>query len=524
MAKQIVEELVGVLGLDVNDASFKKGDQALGKTGVSFSHVAAMATAAAGAVQAAISGMVLSFAESADASGKFASRIGVSVEGLTSLRHAVEQTSTATGQQFNTGLQRMTRRISEANAGSKGLADGLKELGLEAAVLAKMSPDEQFLAIADAMKEVENSGDQTRLTMKFFDSEAVELVNTLRLGSDAIRDLQKDARELGIVLSDEDAKAAAEFNDQLDIAQKSLGGVKNEIGRNLLPVFTELAVSFSEFVKDNKELIQSGLLRFFEGFAFVMKAAAVATGLFLAFKLGAALTGMMIAMRGLTFATLAFNASALLIPIAIGLFAAALVLIGDEIVTFINHGDKADSFMGRLAKKFPLVGDAIELILFPIKRLGNFLGESVGFIVQLIASGGDLQSAFNNLSIADGLKQQFKEILDSWNAFKGGASSFFKENLGIDLFGGGDDLAGEAQNGATVGAAGGNYVPTLPEDMSLPNSFANTGAIPQMPPNVTNVNVDATGMDRTELKATIDSYKGQDNADSARTNKTGMAY
>ena len=524
MAKQIVEELVGVLGLDVNDASFKEGDRALGKTGVSFSHVAAMATAAASAVQAAISGMVLSFAESADASGKFASRIGVSVEGLTSLRHAVEQTSTVTEQQFNTGLQRMTRRISEANAGSKGLTDNLKELGLDAAELSKMSPDEQFLAMADAMKEVENSGDQARLTMKFFDSEAVELVNTLRLGSDAIRDLQKDARELGIVLSDEDAKAAAEFNDQLDIAQKSLGGVKNEIGRNLLPVFTDLAVAFSEFVKDNKELIQSGLLRFFEGFAFVMKAAAVATGLFLAFKLGAALTGMMIAMRGLTFATLAFNASALLIPIAIGLFAASLVLIGDEIVTFINHGDKADTFLGRLAKKFPMVGKAIELILFPIKRLGNFLGESVGFIVQLIASGGDLQSAFDNLSIADGLKEQFKEILDSWNAFKGGASSFFKENLGIDLFGDGDDLAGEAQSGATIGGAGGNYVPTLPEDMSMSNSFANTGAIPQMPPNVTNVNVDATGMDRTELKATIDSMRGQDNADSMRANSTGKAY
>ena len=418
MAKQIVEELVGVLGLDVNDASFKKGDQALGKTGVSFSHVAAMATAAAGAVQAAISGMVLSFAESADASGKFASRIGVSVEGLTSLRHAVEQTSTATSQQFNTGLQRMTRRISEANAGSKGLADGLKELGLEASVLAKMSPDEQFLAIADAMKEVENSGDQTRLTMKFFDSEAVELVNTLRLGSDAIRDLQKDARELGIVLSDEDAKAAAEFSDQLDIAQKSLGGVKNEIGRNLLPVFTELAVTFSEFVKDNKELIQGGLLRFFEGFAFVMKAAAVATGLFLAFKLGSGLMFMAAQMRGLTFATVLFNASALLIPIAIGAFAAALVLAGDEIVTFINHGDKADSFLGRLAKKFPLVGKALELVLSPFKKLGTFLGQAVGLIVQLVTGAGNLQEAFNNIDLVSGLKDQFKEILDSWGACK----------------------------------------------------------------------------------------------------------
>ena len=48
-----------------------------------------------------------------------------------------------------------------------------------------------------------------------------------------------------------------------------------------------------------------------------------------------------------------FSAAALLVPIAIGLFAAALVLIGDEIVTFINHGDKADSFLGQAGKKIP---------------------------------------------------------------------------------------------------------------------------------------------------------------------------
>ena len=479
MAKQIVEELVGVLGLDVNDASFKKGDQALGKTGVSFSHVAAMATAAAGAVQAAISGMVLSFAESADASGKFASRIGVSVEGLTSLRHAVEQTSTATGQQFNTGLQRMTRRISEANAGSKGLADGLKELGLEAAVLAKMSPDEQFLAIADAMKEVENSGDQTRLTMKFFDSEAVELVNTLRLGSDAIRDLQKDARELGIVLSDEDAKAAAEFNDQLDIAQKSLGGVKNEIGRNLLPVFTELAVTFSEFVKDNKELIQGGLLRFFEGFAFVMKAAAVATGLFLAFKLGAALTGMMVAMRGLTFATLAFNASALLIPIAIGLGIAALGIIAEDILTYIKNGEEAETMTGRLLDKFELIRDVVNGVAQAFKFLGTVIGESVGSGVVKVDS-----------------------LLE-----KIGAVSRSTQD------GGGFDFSGFS--GLAAQAVQFSLSPINTVSQSVGESVA--GAVSNY------FNIDATGMDSGELNAAIDQRMGQKNSEAVQANSTGKA-
>ncbi len=479
MAKQIVEELVGVLGLDVNDASFKKGDQALGKTGVSFSHVAAMATAAAGAVQAAISGMVLSFAESADASGKFASRIGVSVEGLTSLRHAVEQTSTATGQQFNTGLQRMTRRISEANAGSKGLAEGLKELGLEAAVLAKMSPDEQFLAIADAMKEVENSGDQTRLTMKFFDSEAVELVNTLRLGSDAIRDLQKDARELGIVLSDEDAKAAAEFNDQLDIAQKSLGGVKNEIGRNLLPVFTKLAVTFSEFVKDNKELIQGGLLRFFEGFAFVMKAAAVATGLFLAFKLGAALTGMMVAMRGLTFATVLFNASALLIPIAIGLGIAALGIIAEDILTYIKNGEEAETMTGRLLDKFELIRDVVNGVAQAFKFLGTVIGESVGSGVVKVDS-----------------------LLE-----KIGAVSRSTQD------GGGFDFSGFS--GLAAQAVQFSLSPINTVSQSVGESVA--GAVSNY------FNIDATGMDSGELNAAIDQRMGQKNSEAVQANSTGKA-
>ena len=250
--------------------------------------------------------MVFSFAESADASGKFASRIGVTVEGLTSLRHAVEQTSSATEQQFNTGLQRMTRRIAEANAGSKELSKVFAELGLDVQHLAALSPEDQFLAISDAMNTLGTDGEQVRATFKIFDTEGVELINTMRNGSVEIRRLQEEAKALGIVLSEDDAKAAAEFNDQMDIARKSMGGVTNEIGRNLLPVFTELAVSFSEFVKDNKELIQSGLLRFFDLFAFAMKAAAVATGLFVAFKLGSVMMGIATAMRGATLASAAF--------------------------------------------------------------------------------------------------------------------------------------------------------------------------------------------------------------------------
>ncbi len=480
MAKQIVEELVGVLGLDVDQQSFREGDQALEKTGVSFTHVAAMAAAAASAVQAAISGMVFSFAESADASGKFASRIGVTVEGLTSLRHAVEQTSSATGQQFNTGLQRMTRRIAEANAGSKELSKVFNELGLDVAKLAAMSPEDQFLAISDAMNTLGTDGEQVRATFKIFDTEGVELINTMRKGSDEIRRLQEEAKALGIVLSDEDAKAAAEFNDQLDIAQKSLGGVKNEIGRNLLPIFTKLALQFSEFVKDNKELIQSGLLRFFDGFAIAMKVAAAATGLFVAYKLGAVVLGISKAMKGATLATALFNAQALLIPIAIGLGIAALALIAQDFATYIKHGEDADTITGRLINRFGVIGKAVKGLSYVFKELGTFIGESIGWAVV------ETEKLANNMG---------------------------------KIFGA-NTLGAEAQSGETVFRNSDFAIPSVPPNLSQADSFANTSAIP----SVTNVSIDAKGMSAPEVKNLIDVYSGQQNADSLKANSTGKAY
>ena len=240
------------------------------------------------------------------------------------------------------------------------------------------------------------------------------------------------------------------------------------------------------------------MLRFFEGFAFVMKAAAVATGLFLAFKLGAALMLMAAQMRTLTFATVLFNASALLIPIAIGAFAAALVLTGDEIVTFINHGDKADSFLGRLAKKFPLVGKAIELVLSPFKKLGTFLGQAVGFIVQLVTGADNLQEAFDNIDLVSGLKDQFKDIVKAWEEFKVGFG------LAVDM---GANAAGSAFDSASsvVGQTVSDAATSI--DQSVRTVF----------------NIDATRMDSGELNAAIDQRMGLKNSEAVQANSTGKA-
>jgi len=117
-----------------------------------------------------------------DKLAKTASKLGVPVEELQILRLSAEEAGVATNT-LDMALQRMVRRISEAKEGTGEASGAIKELGLNAQNLAKLTADEQMRKLADAMSLVTDEGDRVRLSMKLFDSEGVALVNLLKKGS-----------------------------------------------------------------------------------------------------------------------------------------------------------------------------------------------------------------------------------------------------------------------------------------------------------------------------------------------------
>ena len=138
----------------------------------------AIAGVAAAGLTVGIVAIVNANAQYIDSLAKTADKLGLTTEALQLLRYQGEQS----GVSINTmdmALQRMTRRVAEAAQGTGEAKGAIKELGLSAAELAAMSPDQQFKAIAEAMKGVAAQGDKVRLAMKLFDSEGVALVNTL---------------------------------------------------------------------------------------------------------------------------------------------------------------------------------------------------------------------------------------------------------------------------------------------------------------------------------------------------------
>ncbi len=192
--------------------------------------------------------MLKKTAENVDELAKFSKRIGVSTEALAGLELAAGFTGVKVNQ-LRLGLQRMTRRVSEAAQGMGEAQGAIKELGLDAEKLNKMSVDEQFRAIAGAMEAVEGQSNKVRLAFKLFDSEGVSLVNTLSLGEEGLQRVAKEAKELGVAFNEIDAAKVEEANDALKRVESVFTGAMRTAVIEFAPLVESIATSFVEWAK-----------------------------------------------------------------------------------------------------------------------------------------------------------------------------------------------------------------------------------------------------------------------------------
>ena len=193
-----------------------------------------------------------------DRLAKTADKLGLTTEALAGLRHAAELTGVASNT-MDMALQRMVRRVAEAAAGTGEARAAIAELGLDAKALAAIPVDQQFAAIAQRMQLVENQADRVRLAFKLFDSEGVAVVNTLRLGSEGLKQAAADADRLGVAISRVDAAQIEAAVDAGHRMQQAMQGLANTLTVSVAPVISDVAEATSEWVAANNEFIKSGL-------------------------------------------------------------------------------------------------------------------------------------------------------------------------------------------------------------------------------------------------------------------------
>ncbi len=218
--------------------------------------------AAGVAAATAAAAITVQSAKAMDASAKMAQQIGVTTEALTAMRFSAQQFADVSDTTFDMSMRRMTRRIAEAAEGSGAAKSALEGLGLSAQQLARMSPDRQMLALADAMQSTERQADRLRYAMAIFDTEGMALLPALQQGSAALEEGAKQAQRFGVVLSTEAAQAAEELTENLGKLNSAQQGLRQQLAEALLPTMvsmTDSLVEFSSNVGDSGEKIETAL-------------------------------------------------------------------------------------------------------------------------------------------------------------------------------------------------------------------------------------------------------------------------
>ena len=382
------------------------------KLGKAAKGVATTFAAAGAAAAASLAALYTVTAGNIDEQAKFADKIGVSTDALGGLHHAADLTGVST-ENMNLGLQRMTRRVAEAAQGTGTAVDALDALNLSAEDLNQLSPDEQFLAIADAMGEVEGRSEQVRLAFKLFDSGGVALLNTMDMASDGIREAMEQAENLGIALNRVDAAQVENANDAFDVMTKVSSGISRQLTVAFAPAVEAVSNKVTELALETEWVGEVGTTVFNA----VVKGAGYAANYiyFVSLEVLGLRAGFMelaaIAAESMTDSaqtvTKVLNAT-------VGNVGKLIKWIIDQLSSLVSMGEKLPGHAGEWARNVSGV----------LEELGKKVNEKLQFDEEGVVEGieaireaaDDAYKDFENLANQELPSEQIEKIVEEWQS------------------------------------------------------------------------------------------------------------
>jgi hypothetical protein len=233
----------------------------LNMVGDRFQSLGKIALGAGGLITGAFAGATKIFTGVGDTLNDMATRTGFAATTLSALDYAVGQTGTSLDA-VEKAARGMARNILDAERGLSTATDNFRDLGIELNTLKSLSPDQQFLLIADWLSKVEDPTRRAALAMKIFGRAGTELLPMLQSGEKGISALVDEAHRLGVVMSTEDVEAAAKLDDAFKKLQAQLKQVFVQIGAAIagdLQNFSERMIGLGrtviDWTRENRALI-----------------------------------------------------------------------------------------------------------------------------------------------------------------------------------------------------------------------------------------------------------------------------
>lgn len=171
---------------------------------------------------------------------KMSRRTRLSVESLSLLRFAANQSGTSI-EQLGKAVFRMNRRIGNAATGGGPAFRAIDALGLSAEHLLGLSVEERLFAIVDALNAFPDRNIADQFGFELLGDNFRQLAPLLAEGSRGMRELMDEAERRGLRITAEEAALAAAATDAVAAAWFSLKRALFAIGAAVAPLVIEAA-------------------------------------------------------------------------------------------------------------------------------------------------------------------------------------------------------------------------------------------------------------------------------------------
>jgi len=212
-------------------------------------------TMVGGVITAAFTALVLKTVEAEDELGDMSERIGETVENLSALSYVAKMSETNI-ETLELSLKFLTRAIYDTSKGTGTAKDIFKELGISVSdTEGNLRPMVDVLKdVATKIAAIEDPTKQAALAMELFGSRTgPQLLPMLKRGGAGIDELMKKAKELGLVISTEDAEAADKFEKSMITLKATLAASGRDIAHILMPPLLEFIEKVTVIVPKVRE-------------------------------------------------------------------------------------------------------------------------------------------------------------------------------------------------------------------------------------------------------------------------------
>lgn len=358
----IVEELVAKLGFKFDDTNLKKFDNGMQNAK---KLLGGLAVAASGYAVAMLKSTE-AIAEQNDILGKQAETLGIATSELQSYQYAAELGG-ASSSDMSSSLENLGRVASQA---SRGIGAGVETFGLLGISVNDVNGNvKSSTVLMDELSDKISKLSSQSEKLEFLQNLGVSnnLLLTLNQGVGALNKQRAEAKKLGFLLSKEDVKNAANFNDALLKVHRVIKGLTSEIATKSMPIITKLMTQFKVWFVNNKKIIQQNITKFLENMNKVL------SGVWTVIKrvssainsIAQAFGGWEKTISAVGAALLVLNAKALILPITLIAIGTAVGLLLEDLIAYYNG---ADSAIGDLAKKHESLKIALEAMRQILKQ------------------------------------------------------------------------------------------------------------------------------------------------------------